>query len=66
MFRRITATRPISVGDELTLDYEKIVGLEENGDNPLVRDFLALCEEHGCEQLPSRLTLPPVRVTVNY
>jgi len=65
-FRRITATRPISIGDELTVNYDKIVGYEECGDVPVVRDFLALCQEHQVEKKPSRLTLPQLRVTVNY
>ena len=66
MFRRITATRPISIGDELTVCYDKIVGYEECGDDPVVRDFLSLCQEHQVEKRPSRLTLPQLRVTVNY
>ena len=66
LFRRITATRPISIGDELTLSYEKMIGYEECGDVPFVRDFLALCQEHQAVKRPSRLTLPQLKVTVNY
>ena len=61
---RITALRAIARGEELTNDYDETVGYERHGGEQVVRDFLALCAEHGVEKRPSRLTLPPITVTV--
>ena len=62
---RITATRPIGAGEELTVNYDTSVGYEEFGSAAVVADFLALCALHGVEKRPSRLNLPPLRVIVN-
>ena len=62
---RITALRAIARGEELTNDYDETVGYERHGGEQVVRDFLALCAEHGVEKRPSRLTLPPIMVTVS-
>ena len=61
---RITALRAIARGEELTNDYDETVGYERHGGEQVVREFLALCAEHGVEKRPSRLTLPPITVTV--
>ena len=61
---RITAVRHIARGEELTNNYDVTVGYERHGEEQVMKDFLALCAEHGVEKRPSRLTLPPITVTV--
>ena len=61
---RITANRAIAKGEELTVSYDESVGYEKHGDEPVMRDFLALCAEHGVVKRPSQLTMPPVVVVV--
>ena len=59
---RLTSKRHIEQGEELTVDYDKAVGYEAQGDHECIAEFLKLCEEHGVQKRPSRLTLPPVQV----
>ena len=61
---RIVAVRRIEKGEELTNNYDESVGYERHGGEQVMKDFLALCEEHGVEKRPSKLTLPPLMVTV--
>ena len=61
---RITARRAIARGEELTDNYDEIVGYEKHGGEQVMKDFLALCAKHGVEKRPSRLTLPPITVTI--
>ena len=48
----------------MTNNYDETVGYEKHGEEVAVREFLALCAEHGVEKRPSQLTLPPLRVTI--
>ena len=61
---RIMAVRRIARGEELTNNYDESVGYERHGEEKVMKDFLALCVEHGVEKRPSKLTLPPLMVTV--
>ena len=61
----ITANVNIKKGQELTVDYDSSVGYERHGQEPAVRDFLALCAAHGVEKRPSRLTLPALQIRIS-
>ena len=61
---RIMALRDIKRGEELTNNYDETVGYERHGEDPVVKEFLALCAEHGVEKRPSKLTMTPIMVTV--
>ena len=61
---RITARRNIARGEELTDNYNEAVGYEKHGGEQVMKDFLELCAKHGVEKRPSRLTSPPITVTI--
>ena len=59
---QLVARKDIVAGDELCQDYDQSSGYEVRGNERIVREFLAICEQYSVEKRPSKLTLPPVRV----
>ena len=60
----LIATKDIRKGDELTQDYNESVGYEVRENDKVMQQFLKICKDYNVEKRPSRLKLPPYKITI--